>query len=419
MTKFKTLHQQYKWFTPLVLLLAVCLIIFYLMATKPVPPKQQTPEKEWLVSTEVISFQTTTPQINLLGNVTNPFDSILSASIVADVADVPVRDGMLVKAGDVLIQLDDKEISLSVEQRRADVAELNAKISAEKNRFRSDQAALKEEQQLLTIAEKAVKRQATLQASKLVAQERYDAAESQRAQTALTVNARKLTLADHPSRLAQLQAQLKRAETLLSDVLLDAERSTVKAPFDGVITSVNVSPGERVQIGQALVSLYDNTNMELLAQIPDRHVSKIRTALSEHKEIKAVSSRFSEFEDLTLQRLSGQIKQGSGGINGIFIPKNPNSNFVLNSTIEILVNLPDIKNAISLPLSAIYGADRIYRIEDGRLQAIHIKVLGKQLDPLGKGDRAIIASKLLNKGDVIATTQLPNAISGLKVKVRD
>ena len=419
MNKFKSLHQQHKWFTPLILLTAVCLIIFYLLASKPVPPKQQTPEKEWLVATENISFQTSTPQINLLGRITNPFDSILSAGIVADVAEVPVRDGMLVKAGDVLIKLDSKEIDLTVEQRRADVAELNAQTSSEKNRYASDKLALKEEQQLLTIAEKAVKRQATLQASKLVAQERYDAADSQRAQTALTVNARKLMLADHPSRLAQLNARLKRAETLLSDALLDAERSTIKAPFDGVITSVSVSPGERVQIGQNLVSLYDHNKMEILAQIPDRYVSGIRQALTDGKEITALSSRFGETKELKLERLSGQIKQGSGGINGIFSPKEINPNFVLNSAVEILVALPGIENSISLPLSAIYGADRIYRVEEGRLQAISIQILGKELDPKGKEDRAIITSKLLNKDDVIATTQLPNAISGLKVQVRD
>ena len=374
MNKFKALHQQHIWFTPLVLLLAVGLIIFYLLATKPVPPKQQTPEKEWLVATETITFQTSTPQINLLGRITNPFDSNLSAGIIADVVQVPVRDGMQVKAGDILIKLDDKEIKLTVEQRKADVAELNAQINAEKNRYASDQLALKEEQRLLTIAENAVKRQAKLQASKLVAQERYDNAESQRAQTALSVNARKLMLADHPSRLAQLKARLKRAETLLSNALLDAERSTIKAPFDGVITSVSVSPGERVQIGQALVSLYDNNNMELLAQIPDRYVSEIRQALNNGKNITALSSRFGETKELSLQRLSGQVKQGSGGINGIFIPKEAKPNFVLNNAVEILVSLPKIENSISLPLSAIYGADRIYRVEGGRLRIIKCQI---------------------------------------------
>ncbi|MFV1872556.1 MAG: efflux RND transporter periplasmic adaptor subunit [Oleiphilus sp.] len=419
MNKFKALHQKHTWFTPLMILLAVVLIITYLVSTKPVPPKQQTPEKEWLVSTETLEFKRAIPQINLLGRVKNPFDSILSAGIVADVAKVPVREGMLVSEGDTLIQLDDTEIKLTVAQREADVAELNAQLVAEKNRYASDKTALKEEQQLLTIAENGVKRQATLQASKLVAQERYDAAESQRAQAALSVNSRQLLLADHPSRLAQLEARLTRTKTLLADAKLDAERSTIRAPFDGVITSVSVSPGERVQIGQALVSIYDNNSMELHAQIPDRYVDQIKSALQQDKHIKAQASRFGATYDLRLQRLAGQVQTGSGGINAIFTPDDNTQQLILNSAIEINVDLPAIDNAFTLPLSAIYGADRVYRVEEGRLQAINISILGKELDPLGKADKAIIQSKLLSRGDVIATTQLPNAISGLKVKVRD
>ena len=159
--------------------------------------------------------------------------------------------------------------------------------------------------------------------------------------------------------------------------------------------------------------------MEVHAQIPDRYVSEIRDALAEGKLIKARSSRFGQSNELFLKRLSGQVKTGSGGINGIFIPSDANQSFILNNAIEIMVNLPAIENSISLPLSAIYGSDRVYRVEDGRLQAISIQLIGKELDPLGKEDRAIIESKLLSSGDIIATTQLPNAISGLKVKVRD
>jgi multidrug resistance efflux pump len=418
-SRLNELHHQHRWFTPVVIILITVFTVFLLVSTKPTPPKQATPEKEWLVETETIAFKPATPQLNLLGQVANPFDSILSAGIVADVAEVPVRQGMRVNRGDTLIRLDAQEIRLIVEQREADVAELKAQIVSEKNRYASDQTALEEEQRLLTIAENGVKRQASLKASNLVAQERFDQADSQRAQTALAVNARKLQLADHPSRLAQLTARLKRAETLLNDALLDAQRTEINAPFDGMVTAVTVSPGERVQIGQALVSMYDINSMELHAQIPDRRVAEIKQALAAGQIISAQTSRFGRTYQLVLQRLAGQVNQGSGGINAIFLPTNSEHDFVLNTTVEVLVNLPALDMAVTLPLSALYGGNRIYRIEDGRLQSINIQVVGKQLDPAGKQDRAIIESKLLKAGDVIAITQLPNAISGLKVKARN
>src|SRR5690606_17256830 len=105
-SSFKELHHQYRWFTPVMIIILTAVIVFLLVSTKPTPPKQATPEKEWLVETETLALKRAVPQLNLLGQVDNPFDSILSAGIVADVAEVPVRQGMRVRTGDPLIRLD-------------------------------------------------------------------------------------------------------------------------------------------------------------------------------------------------------------------------------------------------------------------------------------------------------------------------
>jgi len=419
MATFKNLHQKHKWFLPLIILLVAGLVISALVATKPAPPKKETKEKEWLVSIEHIELGTASPQINLLGHVESPFDSTLSAAIVADVLSVPVRDGQTVKKGDVLIVLDAREINLTVSQRQADVRELQAQIISETNRFESDKRSLEEEQRLLDIAVQGVGRQAKLKASNLVAQERFDNAESQRAQQALSLNARKLNIADHPSRLNQLKARLTRAKTSLNDALIDADRAQVKAPFDGVITAVSIAPGERVQMGQALVSLYDRNNMEVRSQIPDRHVSLIQSSLKKGVEIKAYANSYGQTTALQLKRLSGQANLKSGGIDAIFTPEKLDHDLLLNNSLQVQVDLPSLNNTFTLPLSAIYGTNRVYRVEEGRLQSINVDILGKQFSVKQSQDRVIIRSKVLKERDTITTTQLPSAISGLKVKVRD
>jgi len=83
------------------------------------------------------------------------------------------------------------------------------------------------------------------------------------------------------------------------------------------------------------------------------------------------------------------------------------------------VTLPPLQNVATLPLSAIYGSNRIYRIENERLQSINVTILGKQFSSTDAQDRVIIQSKALKNGDIIATTQLPTAISGLKVIKRE
>jgi multidrug efflux pump subunit AcrA (membrane-fusion protein) len=439
MASFKALQQKHAWFLPAIIIIAAVLIITGLVATKPTPPKKETKEKEWLVSSEKVSFGLASPQINLLGYVQSPFDSTLSSAIVADVLNVPVRDGQYVKKGDVLISLDAREVELLLAQRKADVSELEALITSELNRYESDKDSLTEDQGLLKIAQQAVARQAKLRASNLVAQERFDNAESQRAQQSLSLNARKLNIADHPSRLNQLKARLLRAKTALNDARIDTERAQITAPFDGVITGVMIAPGERVQIGKELVSLYDRGSMEVRSQVPDRYITLIKSALNNGTDIFAEALSYGEKTKLKLQRLSGQANLKTGGIDAIFTPvvqahTSAQHDLVLSSSLRIQVDLPALANVITLPLSAIYGTNRVYRIEEGRLHSVNVEILGRQLssdqksddtEPQGddeeaatQHDRVIIGSKILKEGDTIASTQLPNAISGLKVKVR-
>ena len=127
-SNFKTLNQQHKWLLPTLILVIAALIIAALIATKPQPPKKESTEKSWLVSSEHLKFTSVSPNISLLGHVESPFDSTLSAAINSDILSVPVRDGQSVLQGQVLITLDAREIKLSVAQRQADLDELKAQI---------------------------------------------------------------------------------------------------------------------------------------------------------------------------------------------------------------------------------------------------------------------------------------------------
>lgn len=412
----KKLPQKWKW--PVIFIASAVLIIFVLAVTKPTPAQTEVKEKEWLVSAKSIAFEDLSPQLELLGVVQSPFESELSAAISADVSQVPVREGDYVSKGQILIELDQRDIDLTVAQREADVTDLQAQIKNELNRFEADKMALEQEKSLLDIAKKSVQRQAKLQQANLVAQERYEQAASEQARSALAVTSRELAIKDHPSRLAQLRARLARAETALNDAKLDAERSQIRAPFDGVVTLVSAAPGERVQVGQILLKLYDQSAMEVRAQIPDRFVTPIKLALKDEQSIVAKTNNYGLNSGLILARLSGSANRGAGGIDALFVQSDKETSLILNSTLKINVTLPPLSQVSSLPVAAIYGTDRIYRIEDGRIQSLQVEILGRRFSETG-ADTVLIKSEKLNTGDQIITTQLPNAISGLKVKVRE
>ena len=78
--------------------------------------------------------------------------------------------------------------------------------------------------------------------------------------------------------------------------------------------------------------------------------------------------------------------------------------------------MPIQDNLLALPPQAIFGTNRIYTVEDNRLQANKITRVGDMRDNEGKA-KVLVRSDQLQAGDLILATQLPNAITGLLVEV--
>ncbi|UZE95433.1 efflux RND transporter periplasmic adaptor subunit [Alkalimarinus alittae] len=406
-----------KRFLPLIIVAITVLIMFVLMASRPVPQTKEQDEKSWAVSTEIATRAPVHPQLELLGTIESPYMTQISAAINADVLRVPVREGNYVTKGDILVELDDVEARLNLQQKQANVVEIKALIMAENNRYQSDLVALKSEQSLLDIAKRSVERQRKLEKSNLTSQELIDNASNKLEQQALSVNSRQLSISDHNSRINQLSANLARAKADVTDAELDLARTNVTAPYNGQIIRVNVSPGGRVRLGEPIVELYDSSQIEVRAQIPDKSISLIQSSLKAGAPLEATVSIYGEDVTLILSRLSGKTNAGSGGVDGLFKATSDNPPFIIGGSVKLVLNLPPLDTAITAPISAVYGTDRIYSVKDQRLVSVKASIIGAYFDK--NGQQRLILETPLASGEPFITTQLPNAIDGLKVTVRE
>ena len=78
----------------------------------------------------------------------------------------------------------------------------------------------------------------------------------------------------------------------------------------------------------------------------------------------------------------------------------------------------EVENVVELPYEALYGLDRVYRYQDGRMQPVTVERIGERRLEDGSV-RLLVQSDDLRQGDKIVTTQLPNAVSGLRVSVAE
>jgi HlyD family secretion protein len=401
---------------PLGILSIAILIAVTLVISKPSATVSESKEKSWMVAVMPAKLQALSPQISIYGKVESPYVTKLTAAINADVKTVTSKEGQSVSKGQVLVQLHGDDYLLQLKQRKAEASEIDAQINSELDRHDSNLQALEHEKSLLNLASKRMERAQSLKRENLSTQSLIDEAEQVVVTQQLVVNARMLAIKDHDARLAQLKARAIKADALRGIAALNVKRSKIVAPFSGKITQVNVSPGDRVKVGDPIIELYDHTTLEIRAQIPTQHESTIHRALSENTPLIGTALLNQQTIPVTLDRVSGKISQGSGGLDGLFRVDTLNEHLQLGRTLELKLSLPIIENLVALPREAIYGSNRIYLLVDNRLSALLVERIG-EIQYEKNINFVLIKSADLKPGDSIVTTQLPNAIDGLLVKV--
>ena len=398
-------------------ILGVGIAVFLaLKSSRPVDQPLNPTERSWPVEAITVQRQPLGPTVRLYGRIESPHESQVRCALSTDVQQVWALVGQNVSKGEKLLRLDDLDVKLTLAQREAELTEIEAQIQSENTRYQADRAALEQETKLLALVQSSLERAERLAQTQVGSQANVDDASQAVTRQQLSLTSRRRAITDHPSRLTQLQARRLRAAALRDQVLRNLERAHIAAPFDGRITAVHVSPGDRVHPGDRLVDLFDTAYTEIRAQVPNRHLPVIRQSLREGMPITATATLDGTPIKLTLTRLSGKIEAGEGGVDAFFDFQGERPPLELGRTIPVLVSLPAQPGVFALPATAVYGADTVYHINNDRLIRVSVEHVGEYRN--GEwGSWSLFRSTALQDGDIVLTSQLPNAVEGLKIEI--
>lgn len=402
---------------PLLIVGAAVVAFVALKASRPEPPQAAPEERAWLVETRVVEPATRHPVLTLYGEVANPDRLSINAPLSARVAAVPVEDGQTVTRGALLIELDSRDFQPALTRAKANLADLEAQIREARAQHESDRRALALEQELVQNAETALSRNRNLRERNLASQADVDNARDILNQARLTLNTRRERLATFDARLAGLEA---RRDAARADVLAaerDLERARAEAPADGLVGNVEIAPGDQVAANATLLRFYPWSGFELRALIPSKRVGTMIEALQAGDPPRArvrESGAALELEHIAAEA-SGQ------GATGRLRFLEPDPSLRVGQILTIELEMPAVENAVVIPHSALYGNDHVYRIREGRLERLRVERLGEYrgLDASDEQGTLLVRAPDLSAGDRLATTQLPNAVDGLKVRWED
>ena len=197
-----------------------------------------------------------------------PHDSVnISADTMGRVTNLAVDEGMRVKKGQFLMQIDPKLLASAAQQAEAGLAA--ARSTADQLRVASEsaQAALKQ-------AQDAYNRQQQLWKQGLTTREALDQAESIYKMRQSDVNSAAKQIDTQRLRMQQEQAALESAKYNLSKV-------RIESPLDGIVTRRNIEEGETVVVGTmnnagtVLLTIADMSVIEAQVEVDETDIPNV------------------------------------------------------------------------------------------------------------------------------------------------
>lgn len=287
--------------------------------------------------------------------------AMLRTVVGGPVESVPVDVGDRVEEGDLLMQVREIDYKLALEQTEADLARAQAQVE-EANRQRLRMIRLFEN---------------------------GSATEQERDQAVTAHN--------------QALAVRLQAEAARNNALQDLEDSSIRAPYEGVITERLFEPGEYVSAGEAVIEILNLSLLEASLEIPEKYLGLVRKG-----EVLV------EFESAYPPRIANVIaispKVSSSTRTFTVRVEVENSDMLLSSGqfITVELELQNLMGQISIPSDALVrrdGESYVWKYADGKAQRIRIKD-GIQQDGwilvqngLKAGEQIIISDKnTLNSG---------------------
>jgi multidrug efflux pump subunit AcrA (membrane-fusion protein) len=382
---------------PLLILLVGVGGFLALKASRPKPPPVEPRERAWRVETLPAVAGEHRPVLSLFGRVEAPDRIRAAAPVAGRLLEVLVRDGDRVSVGQRLARLDPRDLEPRLAQARAEVEK-------ELLKAQHDREALEQERELVRLAESAFARADKVQSQKFGSESAVDEARQQLARARLAVTLREQSLAEHPARLASLQAKLAEAER-------DAARGDIVAPFDGRVGKVEAAAGDQLQPNQTILTLYPADGRYLRAKVPGNYSAELRAALESGERLVGKGTYAGRAVSTELERLAGEAD--ARGVDAL-LRLAPEADVPVGAFLELFLERPLALGTTALPFAALHGGDRVFVVSDGRLRGVRIERVGEVAGP--EGSQVLVRSADLAPGARVMVTHLPHAVDGLRVE---
>ena len=323
---------------------------------------------------------------------------------------VVAEEGTAVKAGDVILEMSNKQLSMQILQSEADLAEKqnilrNTLISMEQERLSLRQEMLMLDLEV-TRKQRAYEQNKELYNEELVAREVYlqskEDYELALSRRSLVRERQKQDSLYRTVQVAQLDENLRSMQLNMQLIRERVDNLKVKAPIDGELGMLNVVLGQTLSQGSAIGQINDLSAYKVTAMVDEHYIDRVVTGLT------ASFMRQDNSYDMLLRKVYPEVREGKFRVDLTFSSELPD-NIRTGQTYNLNLQLGQPVEAVYIPRGAFFqktGGRWIYVVDETGEKAYRRDIrIGRQnpryyeiLDGLAPGEK-VITSSYDNFGD--------------------
>jgi RND family efflux transporter MFP subunit len=297
--------------------------------------------------------------------VVEPFhEARVAARVTAAVENIRVDEGNRVKAGEVLAELDAKEVEHAIDASSARIEQAEAELSGS----RATVEALKESHQYWQ-AEK--KRALTLA-------EKGAIAESEAQQTAEKAADVRGKLTAAREKTVAIEKQIHAFKKQKAELLTRRGYYTIESPFDGIVTERLADPGDMATPSKTLFTVQDQSRLKIAFDVPQKDLPEVHQGLiaafevngdMQKAEIRIMEPAMDKAKMMRAE-IWPETAIAAGLVPGAYLP--------------VAVIVENLKDVILIPASALIegpqGRTHVFTVKDKTLSAKPVQLLGRIAD---------------------------------------
>ena len=373
-------------------------------------------ERVFAVNVETLNKQIASPKILSYGEIYSKrmleIRPLVSGRL--DYVSEKFVEGGYVKSGDILFRLNQKDYLNELEIAEIDLEDTKAQLSEAISKLDYANLEFEVSESQLNLRKNALDRQTQLAESGLITSSQLENTQLAYSSSKQQFLNKQNLVKSSKNAIDKLKIQLKRRSISIDKAKRNLDETEIKAPFDGIIASVNILPGSVINKNEKLGTLLDPNSLEVMfnlsanefARVIDKDGKLLNLDITAYLKLSNNDIPFSG----KIERINPEIMNiGSG--RKLFASINLGENKTLRPGDFVVLEIkePSLKNITVLPSSAVTIDGKIFILEeDNRLKEIEVNILRRQ------GNEVIVSGAPTDKEYVMQRS--PQLGNGLKIK---